>query len=284
MPLRRRHDGSFGWGALCQTLPPDEKGGVYVKYLRRGPRGGPPSGSEVLSQLQAAAQAAPDVRRLWLQDASAVACGPPRARLSLALLSLVRHGETWYERQGFVPRASSAVPHSQRGRQRSILKHRHRDLAAFLAEPMEPIRRAIQAQVDRAVRLAAAGRPVTFAPAKAKLWRLTASNRQLVCLPTVASVLWHRRQILRMLGPAPLSATLGQWLRSLPCAEFALFFHAMYGNYVPMERDPAVLKLAGVRTPTLASFQRMAGITTPYLFEWEWLPQRMAMATSKIRP
>lgn len=33
-----------------------------------------------------------------LQDSSYVSCNP---RASLALLSIVRHGQTWYERHGF---------------------------------------------------------------------------------------------------------------------------------------------------------------------------------------
>jgi hypothetical protein len=255
--MRQLKSGAIAWGHLLATSPPDANGMMYVRWLRRAPSGSP-SGSDVMARLQQAVRDGPGLRGLCLQDTSHRTCGAQS--FSLALWSLIKTGRTWYERQGFV--AVGATP-----RVRKLIQDRNAALAAFCSFPVAAIRDAIEAQL----RAAQSNPTFPIHPASPFVWRDLPVNPRPA--PSRAQVLWHRRKARGLLAGAPAGATMGTWLPSLTCEDFGAIIQALYGSSPTPMLSPAVMEVAGVRTPSLREFRRaVAIIALGYLVRWEWRP------------
>nr|WRJ70076.1 hypothetical protein TetV2_00631 [Oceanusvirus sp.] len=206
-------------------------GSVHVSSL--GPITGGWTGAELLRLAAARAKEA-GARTLRLQDASYVSCGNGGPLVSLAVLSLIRHGRTWYERHGFVARTGTKSV--------SLAREAAEDIRRLSANQLATV---LQKQITA----------VSSMPGDLMIGKSTAR-----------SVLWRRRRALAALRRAP-NDTVGRALARMSCRDIAAVLSALVGN---REESPPPDSVAGVATPGAVAFRRLSVLwVNPASVSWE---------------
>ena len=220
-------------------------GSWHLRYLRKTRR---LSGTDVLDAAERCCRALGG-RRLSLQDQATKRCGVGGGEHDLLFLSQLTTdaSKTWYERRGYV--VSEGARH---------VRSAERWMEAYRRIPAQRMALAVEKQVSRLAD--ADGRraveeivPLTWAfnsaPPAFHKYKFEESE-----LPWL---LWHRRRLLRLLRAAPEGATLGSWLPTLACHEYAAFMLDAYGARAD-GRSPAIFAHDGCggRTPSVEEFVR----------------------------
>jgi hypothetical protein len=213
-------------------LPKKNGGAHHLAYIQKLHD---MSGSQLLRMAESHVEELGGTR-LTLQDASFIHCG--RHEFDLGFRSLLVHGETWYERHGYVV-LKGISPRSQMAARDAM--------HAFSRIKVVPLRDVVRQQVallkeGRSYtcddgRLFSTVPPVTLAAASA------------------STILRARRELLAIIESASHDARLGTWLPTLGCAQYAKFMRAMYGSRMASSMV-ALTKVGDVSTPTLTEFKR----------------------------
>lgn len=234
---------------------PKKGGAHHLAALQKQPGYG---GAQLL--MMAETYVAKDLggSRLTLQDASFVHCGPdghPKGHpkgpkkptdieFDLGFRSLLVHGKTWYERQGY--RAIRGISEKSQDATRVAVK-------AFSEVDVKAVREAVRRQIE----LLQDGRTYVCDDGSLFSSALTVAPEQERDAPaqrTRPAVLKDRMRLLRILETAPNDARLGTWLPTLSCEDYAAFMRLMYGTRTGP--STALTRVGGERTPTLALFKR----------------------------
>ena len=170
---------------------------------------------------------------LRLQDASYLT-GPPH--VSLAIVSLFRHGRTWYERHGF----SVVAGAEEMARCRAAVR------ALGRAGSYRRLCSGLRAQRDALESMD-------------ESWRVHGG--------TVRGVLWHRRRAIAALSRSP-ARSVSQAVAAMTCADAAAFTRALVGSREAML--PAVPAVGDALTPYHDQFMVLRTLwAEPRRFVWE---------------
>lgn len=234
---------------FCVSLPPGAGAGddAYLVYLRKSRA---MSGTELLRMAERVAAAELGARRLYLQDAAHIQC--KKDEFDLGFRSLLAHGCTWYEIQGY------ELADLRRRSTQALLAHRAdvgdavRTYGAIrvkgVADAVERQVAALRASLASPASLAS--RALFFAAPR----RNKEEEKEKEKEKASEVLLRARARLSVLLHRAPDAALLGPWLLSLGCDEFALFMRTMYGTrFGP---GVAIAEAGGVRTPSLTEFKR----------------------------
>jgi hypothetical protein len=257
---RQRDKRTWRCGSAFCITPIDGAAGSgswYLVYLRKTEH---LSGTDVLDVAERCCRALGGTR-LSLQDQATMNCGEAgqqqqqqQPQYDVAFRSQLLTGRTWYERKGYVVSEGSHHVRSVR-----------RWLEAYRRIPVRSLRLAVEKQVAR---LADAedyrrngGQRWEPMEEIVPLVHAFTSARDESPHPTqfleseLPWLLWHRRRLLRLLRSAPEGSTLGTWLPTLPCSEYAHFMMDTYGA-LRDGRSPAILGYdrAGGETPSVKEF------------------------------
>ena len=213
---------------------PKEKGGTHhLAYIQKQHG---MSGSQLLRLAESHVKELGGTR-LTLQDASFIHCDGGRHEFDLGFRSLLVHGETWYERRGYVvlkgisPRSQMAVRDAMR---------------VFSRIKVAPLRDVVRQQVT----LLKEGQSYTCDDG-----HLFSTKPVTLVAASASAIMRARRELLAILESASHDARLGTWLPTLECAEYAKFMRAMYGTRADGS-SVALTKVGIVSTPTLTEFKR----------------------------
>jgi hypothetical protein len=249
VPCVRTADG--GWKGAPRAFllhPPDARGDCRLAYLRRTKSA---SGSRVLGVVERLGRREDTgCKRITLQDAARKVCSRGSSSSSssspaydLGFRERLLTGKTWYEQRGYA-RASDD------GRASAANK---KHMAAFAAVPVADVLAAVALQNAR-MAAAATDAAKKLAPVRGAFWGDDAL--ELAPLPALRRT---RRRLERLLSRAfeprrPASPTLGTWLPRLPCADYAFFMRAMYGEMHSARNTMALRRAFGVATPSVKEF------------------------------
>jgi hypothetical protein len=178
--------------------------------------------------------------RLTLQDASFITCDDRRTEFDLGFRSLLAHGRTWYERQGYAPSGKGAA---------AVRRRVAVAVATYAAFPVRRVAEAVAAQM----RHLRSTKNATWT--RVDVGVFTSASTAQPAKASRARVLRARAQLLTQLSSAPPGATLGRWLLTLTCSHYAAFMRAMYGTRMG-DTSITVAETGGVRTPTITLFKR----------------------------
>jgi hypothetical protein len=262
--MKRLKDGSYSWHPHLRTGPPNKDGMLYVQYIKRSAR---IPGNQVVEALKRVIASRDDVRGFYLQDASNKFC-PDGSSYKLGFRSLLKDGKTWYQSQGLRPRPIPEMADSTRVAK--IIRDAVPAMDAFRKFSLERLRKAIRKQL-------AVADPDVHAR---DLWHnprdVYRAREQ-----TVRVVLRRRRRLLAMMDASPAS-TLGDWLLGLDCASFAFAVDTLYGGVVggDYEYVSSVVRVGGVRTPSVAQFERAIKIVALTRWvHWTWTKPKRHQVT-----
>jgi hypothetical protein len=215
----------------------------YLKYVRRSRDGGI-SGKAALAHVEDFCRKALGVKVLLLQDNAWRACHPltpSSPYYHLGFREMLRTGKTWYQQQGYRLGRARGVDESSFRRLRSEhLDRVPRSLAAYARTPVSVLLPLMQSKDFEEFQEYVGPR---------------------------------RMSRLRALVQAAASddATMGPWLLSLDCRDYAFFMRTMYGvesgpkGDVERERRLAMT----VSVPTLHAFDR-ADAYRRFTYRIEW--------------
>ena len=218
---------------------PSTPGGPHrLKCLRKTPRR---HGGDVLRDAERYVVERRGGSELQLQDAAFIACGRSQA-YDLAFRYLLVHGQTWYEAHGY--RVAGSAARAMRARvQRAVHQYAH--------TPVDVVKRGTREQLAH---LTLPGAKWAFVDTS--LHNSAADTSEFEPNLRKRAVLGARRRLQALMDAAPPEAMLGPWLSSLPCADYAFFMEAMYGDRYGARPRWAIAEVDGVRTPTLVLFKR----------------------------
>lgn len=222
-------------------------GDAYLMYLRKG---GGLGGSALLRMAERVAAVELGARRLYLQDAAHVECardGP--IEFDLGFRSMLAHGRTWYEIQGYQPVWSTTLRSDSR--LVAVRLGVGAAVRAYRALRVKDISDAVELQVS-ALRKSEVAAPSS--PTSRTLFFAHANADSGVPKAKANAVLGARVKLRALLRGAPAGARLGEWLLSLGCEDYAFFMSAVYGTRAGP--GVAIAAAGGVRTPGLAEFKR----------------------------
>ena len=244
----------YQFRSLFRLQEPDSRGVAYLVYLRRDKA----MGGRALLRVAERIAATLGAKRMRLQDAAHIYCRGNRIEFDLGFRSMLSHGKTWYQLSGYRP----AMGERTVEREAADVE---RAIRAYARLPVRPIVDAVESQVA-AMRAAmrasmrASGDKASWEPVSRSLFFSGDVDEYKPAERKKASaVLRARVSLLKLLRTADADADkklrlLGPWLLSLGCNDYSRFMRSMYGSRAGP--GVAIEQAGGVRTPTLAEFER----------------------------
>ena len=229
----------YQFRSLFRLQEPDVRGVAYLVYIRRDNE---MSGSMLLHMAETIAADKLGAKQIRLQDAAHIHCRG-KVEFDLGFRSMLSHGQTWYQLQGYHPIMRGA---------RSVSKE-VADVAtavrAYARLRVKPIILTLELQIA-AMRDGLAWKPVSrslFTSSKST----EGYNKE---KKTLSSMLRARLNLLKLLRTADSDASLGAWLLRLGCNDYSRFMRSMYGTRAGP--GASVEQTGGIITPTLSEFKR----------------------------
>jgi len=232
---------------------------AYLRYLRKYRRWG---GSEVLSVAEEIVQDR-GVHCLSLQDASKIACSENNGSsfADLTFLQLLRHGQTWYERHGYICSNKRARETARRG----LLELR---LPGGMARLQEVVRRQCELLTAYNYVLVSSDLHDADPDIIREHDVLSDSLRREDPRTSRDAVVRDRKQLYKMFSTTKIDdvTSVNDWLTAQPCQVYAKFMRLMYGPNRMFDtgrhlRTTAVASVHGLCTPTLDAFKRANAVS-----------------------
>ena len=226
----------YQFRSLFRLQEPDVHGVAYLVYIRRDKE---MSGSTLLHMAETIAADKFAAKRISLQDAAHIHCSG-NVEFDLGFRSMLSHGQTWYQLQGYHPIMD--------GRQ-VVSGDVECAVRVYAQLRVKPIIEALKLQIT------AMRNGLAWKPASRSLFTSSKStegyNKE---KKTLSSMLRARLNLLKLLRTADSDVSLGAWLLQLNCNDYSRFMRSMYGT-----RDgpgASVEQTGGIVTPTLSEFKR----------------------------
>ena len=210
----------------------DDDNSLYANFVKKGTA--PWTGTDSVTAIVMIAKRL-NADSVYLQDASHIWCKDSYSGYNLTFRSILDTGKTWYERQGFEVMDDAYTSKSDI---RKLRKLTDVWVPKFKNILVKNISQSVRDQLNS---VGTKSLPVIGAFGQKERSQ------------DFKFVIKHRKKLLTLLESAK-PRTLGTWLPTLDCFDYAFFMWAMYGHWYM--KNPAVASINGVTTPSVTVFTK----------------------------